>query len=301
MKKIYSIVFICVWVFSLLTVPVSASSKDDISKSSFSEMEYIYYLKSASDKELLKSGISYSDINEIRSFSLESAVLERKALSDESLLGMGYTPAQIEILRAYDGSEITPDSAIMATSPTLSGSVSYISTPSSYAIRFQYSWSWSSLPFFARTDYMAVTWNAIAPSGYSTNASASNISCRASYYSTSTGAYKYYSSLSSSALDSFNGRKASYSEQVAVEEMSDGTTYVYAKTGLMAMTLTSDGTNQISMIKVCGAVGHQIISCSVSVNIGADGLSISYTPAASVQTLGKKIYKITSSGTCTSL
>ena len=70
----------------------------------YTDYERINQLKSMTDMELFAVGLTESDIEEIRNFSYENALLERAAHSHDELIGMGYTEEEIRLLKEYDGS-----------------------------------------------------------------------------------------------------------------------------------------------------------------------------------------------------
>lgn len=218
---------------------------------------------------------------------------------------MGYTSYQIGLIKSYNGEKITRKSKMMAASATVNGYMSYISTPSVYSIRYRYSWSWTGVPVFGNKDMMSTAWIGLDSAGYTLNVSPSNISCSVSYYSTTSGAYKYDSSVSTVTATGFNGKNASFYVREPYDDPSDGTSYVYTKNGRMTLTLTSDGTTQLAAIKVGGAYGHAQwtigVSISASCNTSSGSVGISFSPTPAVTTLAVKTYKITATGIMTQI
>lgn len=266
-----------------------------------SDLECYFELISKTDNELSQLGLSDEEINELRKISVEEYFLELQKLDIEALQLMGYTSNQIGLIKSYRGQPITPNSPMMAASANLSGYMTYISTPSAYSIRFKYRWVWNGCPISAYTNMMCVSWIGVAPSGTVISVTPSNISCTTSYYSTTSGAFKYSSSQSTVTASGFNGKYSSFNLKEVYDDPSDNTTWVYSKNGQITITLTSDGTSTLSLIKVGGAYAYKHMSCTITISCDTanNSVGISFSPTTKVDTLELKTYNITSSGSAT--
>ena len=246
-------------------------------------------------------GFSTKDVEELRKISVENHFLELKKLDIAALQNMGYSLEQVRLIKSYDGHKITPNSPMMAAAATLSSYIYYISTPSNYAIRFKYYWSWNGSPLSSFQNMMCVSWIGVSPSGSFISVTPSNISCSTSYYSTASGAYKYTSTQTTTTGSGFNGKYSTFNLKEPYYDAADDTSWVYSKTGQMTITVTSDGSSTLSLVKVGGAYAYKHLSCTVSIscNTSSGSVGISFSPSAKVDTLGAKTYNVTSSGSAT--
>lgn len=271
-----------------------------------STSEALQYIqnKQATDEELKRKGYSESEIKEIREFSYEEAMLERAKCSDAELHAIGYTDEQIKILRAYDGSELTENSPVLAATAVCTGTAYFNGYNSSLSkLSFVYKFTWNVKPFWCGTDTMAVSWRAIAPNATTINTSATSRRATIYYYSTTTG--NYYSSIdySTSLMSGFDGYKTSYDMLINVPLQPDDTIAAWGKEGYFRISLEPDGDNVINMIKVYGAVGHvsTTITGSIGFTTGDNPWSFSFTPAEKVDTTGIASYSIKNDGTTSAI
>ena len=234
---------------------------------SYSEYDVYKKLMSTSDEVLADEGFSPEEIEEIRSFSLESAFLERAQLDENSLKVLGYTDEQIRILKRYNGEPITDSSEILRAASSCTGELAVYST-SGTAMYYGYKWTWSSLPLKALGERVALSWRGIDAGGYTINASATSKSGYVNYYSTLTGQLYDQPTLSVRAADIFDGCYADYEMIRYISNASDGTTSVWAKEGILNVRIVPDGSTPFNLIKTYGAIGHQTSRVSLGFSVG---------------------------------
>lgn len=174
MKKIVSLVMSIILVCSLTIMPTSAVNNVeeyyDGSKINFTVNEYdmLVEARGMTDNELSEF-YSEERIEAIR--TAEDALLERAQLSDSVLEQYGYTPEQIEVLRAYDGGPLEDNPQLRAITATMSGSISAAQCTST-TVGTQFNWTWSALPLvYNFTDVVAIRW-----AGTNTQGSPMNVS-----------------------------------------------------------------------------------------------------------------------------
>lgn len=241
------------------------------------EYDILKTYQSLSDTKLQAMGYSNSDIQELRSFSLEESIYERSLLPTNELIKMGYTNEQIAILREYNGEEITPNSdvyALLATMSTYIGKTSLTSTKA----QLYYSWSWSVLPTFTGTDAFAVSWLGADANSYPITMVKTASSAYVNYYIGSI----YSTTTNLSTNTSINTLKSSDFPM----KKSDGS---WAKVGELSFTIQpGSGSSNLYSVEVQGAYAHSTATFTGSIGISATGtLAFSFTPSNKITEYGE--------------
>lgn len=266
------------------------------------EYEAYRELAACSDEELSKAGLSKDEIEEIRTTNFESALLARASLPEDQLHNMGYTPEQIALLKAYDGAPLTPDSAVLAATSSCTGRISLYENCSTSKLSFKYTWNWNTPPVFSKTDAVGVVWEGYNLSSIAVSTKVYTKGGVAQYYSTLTGKrmIAYDETLSITGHNGLSGYKAEFPMGKTVYPVqSDGTNAVYAKSGYIYFGITGENAVELSHMIAFAAYGHAHLIAITGISIGADGLSLSFTPSGKVDTLAPARARIYSNGSIT--
>lgn len=154
LKRILLLSLVLVLVFSTITGAFASTGEvlqtSNVYTVVVNEYDVLTNLQSYSDKELVSYGYTTNEAKEIRDISIEEALLKRASLPEEELYSLGYNEYQIKLLKAYDGSPVTENSAIRGVFADLTGSVSKVSASDSSA-KARFNWQWSNSPVFSGT------------------------------------------------------------------------------------------------------------------------------------------------------
>ncbi len=289
---------------------VRVNLNENLPTFSISEYEQIVHLQSQSNSELLMQGYSNDEIEEIREFSFEEAIMERASYSTEQLLALGYDYDEIEIIQNYDGSPLSADSpVILALSAVCEGYInfnSYNANTGEYV--FYYQFEWDKAPFFRKTDYYGVSWQAVDANGHYIYAEPSQVVCLLQYYSLSTseidssGYNQYYCSeyVTPTIIPGFNGYYVEYESSRYFDNENGGQVLCWTKRGVMRVHIVPAGDYEINILNVYGAVGHTEATVSPSVGFsGGDSYSwsFSFTPQNKINTIATYACSLRKDGT----
>lgn len=272
----------------------------------YSEFELYQDVLSRSDAELMESGYTESEIDEIRNFSFEDAFLERAKLSQEELEGLGYTDEQIRILKEYNGEPITATSEILRAAAQCTGKMTLMSASTS-TIYYGYSWTWSTMPSFDLGDKAVLAWVAVDTQGHRVSVSPISKSGYLNYYSTATNKLHTQTPLTVQLDKRQESVWADIGPKKVVPEETDGTMVIWAKQGVINVKLQIDaapGANSLYLIKSSGVVGHKYLACEVdyTVSVGASSagavltLEINFNLTAKVNEVGVASYNLYADG-----
>lgn len=288
MKKVLSFVLIMVMCVGMM-LPVNAvdvASNEqlqeeicnlDVATTVYNEGMAYVELKATPDSKLKAAGYSDEEIQEIRAFSMEDALLERAKLPTETLRAYGYTEEQIVLLREYDGSPLTLNSAVLAATSDCDG-VYDIGNASTSSISFTYTWTWNIVPLNKMTDTVVVAWEGVRLSnnGYMDLTPSTNV-MYIHYYEMMSGERAVDQDTSVNGVHVTNKNYASYSVDMAIDD-----NYYWAKEGVVYLTLYPDNSSAtsdtaINYIDLGAGYGHQQVSVEYSFSV-SETLSVSFTP-----------------------
>lgn len=164
MKKFLVLALILV---SILT-PLNSKAQESNSYV-LNEYDKICELKSMTDKELYMYGLDTKDIEEIREIDYITEIKKRSKYSPEILKNMGYTEAQINSLKTFDGSKNQAKMLSPKITMRTSLSPAKVSSKIKKVRRFddedtgtkiflKYSWEWNIMPIFTGHDLVAICW-----------------------------------------------------------------------------------------------------------------------------------------------
>ena len=291
-----SILIIAVMAFScFLGNPVTAfaTEEQEILTETVTEYEKYKELQITPSSQLLQQGISAEEIMEIKSTPYEELLYERAQLPVETLRGFGYTESQIQLLKQYEGEELTWDNPVLKAEATCTGTIS-VSSYGTTGFKFTYNWKWSHLPTSLKTDVVAIRWQGYNSSGVSVDSNISSRSAKVNYVYVKDGSTYQSESLSTDKVDG-NSVSAEYKVYKLNSKQSD---YVWAKSGSITIQMTRSTTAyQFSHVRVRGAVGHSTNSTVPALSVGQGGVSISFNPSSTTTIVGVKQILLYSNGT----
>ena len=138
---------------------IPAADTSDGIISSYTVSEYDILCASSNNLQLQSIGTNTN-------FTVEDAILERAALPESILQTMGYSAAQIEVLKAYDGSPLVENPQLRSVLASMTGTIRTVSVSSS-SITLQFQWLWDQAPAFAGTaitENVGIAFKGINPS-----------------------------------------------------------------------------------------------------------------------------------------
>lgn len=217
----------------------------------------------------------------------------RAEMDAETLNGMGYSPAEIDVLQKYKNGECTFEEAATRASAVLTPSLTCTThTQEKYIVK--YSWEWDKLPAGLGEDGCAMGLYGIddQSSGFVTKLTSS--SAAVTYYCTENNAY--YKTVNTDKEVSANTVSTKFDSY----KLSDtGNQWIWAKRGYIIMTVSPavSGGKTFAAVRAAGEYGHSSkgsaqIDISVSVNVLTGNITVTFsvTPSssASITTYGKK-------------
>ena len=173
MKKYVCLALTLIMCFSLF-IPTVAAAKDysgDASQN-YSVKEYDILVSLKQEKEDLMSNIpstvsideeAQEYYNELANFNPEKAIMEVAALPYEILERRGYTPDQIEILKAYDGGPIEENPQLARSLGELWATILRRSY-SNHSAKARFSWDWTTPPIIKGIfdDIVSCAWRGVS-------------------------------------------------------------------------------------------------------------------------------------------
>lgn len=275
MKKFLSIILSLAMVFSLSATAFAAeNTSTQIGVTYTNEYDYLVMLQNSTPEELAELGMTQEDVTATVNAFYE-AIAERATLSDETLIGYGYTPDEIDTLRAYNPvSRATVAAAdLRAITGTLTGTIKLNNCGTKYAT-FRYEWSWDHSPIMTLKDSAAMRWIGYDSNGYELDLTKTSETVNIDYYWGTT--YEFSRTGSQEANLEFNAINVQFEESELFQSSTTMTEEAYAKKGSIKVSLQVDSSvnNNINYIKVAALYGHT--------TIGPNFPSISLSPAGSI-------------------
>lgn len=295
MKKIVSLLVLFSMLFSLPTfaesenshtVPDSANNMtmiqcDDYvvyttenlsNKITFSEYDYYQMLQNSTDEALIESGLSRSDIAQIRSQPYANLVLKRAMLSEQELLNLGYNRQEIALLKEIEAQTVPLDSeTLYAVSATCKGDMKCLQA-GTRSFAYQYNWIWTHAPAVMWTDTAATNWRARTSSGNECKIALRSYNATVDYY---TGDV-----LNRSVSPEYIEGSGFTGVQYKFSMGDDSWDSAWAKCGRInvALEIPAEITSSMAILDVYGLYGHswlQVIP-SFSVTDGSVAPSFSF-------------------------
>ena len=283
LKKMTSFLLVFVMALSISSVSaMAAETAEDTTRetsSDLNEYEQVKELQAKSDKELSKLGLNETEIQELKSFSYEEALLERSKLSTEELIDLGYTSEQILILRNYNGEKFSSTRPMAQVVPKPKGNVSYLKNQN--GIRVRYSWEWNVAPVNYFTDIVGVRSQLNNTGSQAVSSEIKGYKYGVAYYSKSKGTGVTKTAKTLSVTTEANLQNPTISAKFS-SCIGTTTEKIYPYTGYIEMDIGPVTPVTVKSAQGCGGYGHAVVSVSPSVSLGT-GVSISFLPAVRVK------------------
>lgn len=298
MKKLLSVILCLTMMFSLSATTFAAEQTEVVQTTYTNEYDYILAIQELNREELAEIGMTPNDVADtVEAFY--KAVDERISLPEETLIGYGYTPEKIELMKSYNTSTFTSrdtslsDAQLRGIAGVCTGTLSS-SYCSSRLVNFTYSWSWDHAPFVKLSDSAAVRWAAYDSNGHEIDVTKYSQRTDINYYWGTT--YKFDRDGTQEANLDFNAINLQFditeifTSNIGIREEA------YAKDGSIfaALKVEPEVTNNISYVKVAALYGHTLIgigSPSISLSVPA-GISIGFSGNASTDPIAGDKVKI---------
>lgn len=139
-------------------------TKKLLSTIKINEYEKLKELKSQSDEELSISGLSESEIKDIKNLDYAKELKKRIKSNEKELSSMRYSKEQIELIQSLDLSDsqtLTEDqlTSLSATCTVYLWEYGHFYSSSSSEIYLESDFYWDSIPVFVGTDILAMAWS----------------------------------------------------------------------------------------------------------------------------------------------
>ncbi len=298
-KRLTSMLLALTMVVALGSQAFAASALQSTVKECFETnqySEYDYYtlvteLQSHSDQELLDIGYTYDDIEQLRSLSFQTALMERASLDKSVLKNYGYTENEISILKQIShGIMPMNDMSLRAVLAQCTGDFT-INSRSSSQWTLVYTWTWDKAPLFLGNDSVGVSWGAYNSTSSNIDVLMTSSKAVGTCYNTITGV-TYNKNLSRDQDADLNGVKYNFNMGTEGTDPND----YWVKNGSVTVTvkIATGSTAQIHYMKLCGLYGHAVMkitgSPSVTPGAGDAAWGFSFSASTSVQTLAVAKY-----------
>lgn len=280
-----------------INVEAKLSTDETISSVTYTnEYEYVQLLQSATEEELSALGMTQEEADEYLC-TFQTALATRASLPEETLLALGYSEMEINLLKEYAAGSTLSDVELTALTGTCTGSLTCTSGTTTSAA-FYYRWSWDHCPIMTLKDAAAVTWYAYNSSSIDVDVDETH-STAVYYYDTDSGAYHHRSSGSIQASLSFNALNLQFPVTERYIDGDDNITKYYAKMGIISVVINLDSESEslISYVRVAALYGHTEIGVSYpTIDVSITGPTISFSGNTSISALAGDKIKIRNSG-----
>lgn len=236
--------------------------------------------KAMTDQELLDAGLTEIQLEELRAFSMEDALLERAQLPTDILHAYGYTDEQIVLLREYDGSPLTENSSVLAATSDCVGTYD-IGNYSTSSISFTYTWTWSIVPLVKMEDTVVVAWQGVRkPDNLYFDLTPSTNIMYLHFYNMTSGARASSQDISVQGVHSSTEDYTSFRFDMTTKD-----NYYWAKEGVVYLTLYPDSSSSpINYIDLGAGYGHQTLEGSYTFSV-SPSLEVSFSSDFPIQVI----------------
>lgn len=250
-----------------------------------------------SDEELINSGMTAEEIDELRSFDFNQVLYERSRMSTEDLKWMGYTDEQILSLREMYGtiSKSALQSDFTAEEMSTRGIFADLTLTTSIGkysdseISVEFDWSWSNLPaWYGGKDVVGFAWEGTDDNGNPLNVA---IDTGSSYHNLNETNNVTGNKTHSGTYDverTYGAAKSEFQLGYRVEDMIG-----WYQSGDGEIFVEKTGSNDINEISMNVTYGHTIVIFGPSISFPG-GLSISF--GSSTLEMDKDVARYTSTG-----
>ena len=284
---------------TLLLFNVPIFSSNDVENENILTLQETVYNEYDFIKILIKS--NYEDLCDLKITESEAKVilaeynkklLEISQLPQYKLKGLGYTDAQIDVLKSYQKGEILSEHELRGISGTCTGTIKLKNCGTKYA-KFYYEWTWDHAPIITASDSFAMRWLAYDNSGHEFDIIRTGISSEINYYWFDT--FKFTKSGEEEVGLDFNSTNIQFN----VIETFNNTTGIpdeaYAKNGKVQVNVQVDSSvsTDINYIKIAALYGHTTVGLNFpSLSVSPGSISISFSGNFSIDKVAGKKAKI---------
>lgn len=146
--------FLGLFAVSAMAAPV----EQKLTQISINEYQLVKKVQAKSVEELRNSGLTDSQIQDIKSIDYAKKLRERAKLSEDTLVAYGYSKDQIKMLKNFKGTEEEIN--------RLASDVNLVIDDNSYLFHYSgntyfkimYSWEWNSCPIYSYVDCIGFGW-----------------------------------------------------------------------------------------------------------------------------------------------
>lgn len=279
MKKSLSIMLTLIMTLALTTPALAADNNQPVSeKTYYNEYDYILSIEQASSEELAELGLTKEQANKIVS-TFETALRERAALPEETLLGYGYTQDEISALHTYNTRSTLPVDTMRAITGTCTGQIT-ASWMTEREATFRYDWRWDHAPIMKLGDSVAIRWLAYDVNANVVDVYKSSYSSNINYYWN--GAKRFSLSGSWEPNLEFNSLNLQFNEGEHFQSSTTITEEAFAGDGYVKVSIKLEPgvIRSIDYVRVAALYGHTTIgpnfpsislSLPLSLSISFDG------------------------------
>lgn len=291
MKKKFLCLLMTIALLSSMLMPVYATEQatcDEIQTGTYNEYDYICSLKALASSQTTTSAINQLCATEIENFEL--AFSERANLPDDTLRELGYSNAEIQLLRRYAAGEILSAAEMRQATASCNGYINRVGLTEK-VITVQYRWVWDKCPTQQKTDAAALRWCVYDKQGHRID----DVVC--SYKTAYVHYYRgdentYVRNATFQTIQDFNAVNAQF-------PMSYGG---YGKTGCIkvSISLPDSVDNKINAATISASYGHTVKnSAAPTISLAYPwSLSITFTQGEDcVQTMDITKVRVDSNGT----
>ena len=220
-------------------------------------------------KTLRDSGVeTYTDDSEQASlyedFDLEAAVYERSQLPEDVLRAYGYSDERIQILKAYNGEEILPNSEIAVAAQASMTTYFSSGTHTTTAYQIRYVWTWDVPPLITGADneVVGLSWSAFNSSGINFGSTIKSRAATVTYYPTSgSGPMR----IDEPATEP-DGHMISCTFPAQVRDQNGS---YYGRTGTITVNIAPLGTAKFDSVRAQGLYVNSTAKVAVKLTISA--------------------------------
>lgn len=215
------------------------------------------------------------------------ALYERAQLPEETLSSMGYSDEQISQLKDYAADPAHSNIDFYATSSDVVGKFTCRKIENGkYSV--VYTWEWSIMPLYTKTDAVAVRWKGVDTGGNYIDlyCDKGSYTATANYYGEIDGLLHTSKTLSAEPGDDTYIRQA----EIPMTTYADGET-VWAKSGKFTCTLTVGGTKALNYFYMCGGYAHLTFKINAKITVKPTPESVTFTFLVSGEEVKNSYFK----------
>lgn len=285
MKKCFSFFVAFALFFVSFTSTVYGSTGESVTFE-LSELEFMEYLLSLTDEELMDMGCTREEVIAFRDYDYNQELLK---FIEREQLQQDYTQQERAILKAYDGTvdaieylEATP-----FASATLTFNLSCNAITEEHVSIF-YTASWNKCPIWTVTDIIAFRWSICDKDSHTLESKYLYSEMEAVYYSNGDKDSLLYHTFPEHQTD---GPGTLYYKIPMNEYYSYGVDAIAMEMGGTFWVMPASGSANLHTIQILAAYGHTQFTVVPEVSFSADGAGLGISFTSFVNTEHKKLYR----------